>query len=422
MLSEEVIDKVVERLVRRIEQGNEYVISKIARDIKKLGRLSSKEAHELAQMLKYGGDYKKIVDRLNKITNINKKEIYKIFDEVAKSDYQFAKQFYEFRNMKYIPYDKNVVLKNQVKAIAEITANRYANIMNTKQIGLGIIDKNKKVVFKTLKTAYNDLIDEAVLNVSQGKEHFREAMFDRLKQLGNGLKVVYEQVDEETGEVKRTYRRADSVVRMHLNDSLNELHNKTQDEIGKSFNSDGVEVSVHEYPAIDHEEVQGRQFSNKEYEKLQTTGRATDYKDKKIDLHRLLKDGTPTKSFRPISMYNCYHYIFRIVLGVSKPNYNDDELDEIIQRNQDGFMYEGKHYTMYEGKQMQRKLESAIRNQKDIQIAGREADNDDVIREAQNKITLLTRKYKQVSEASGLSQKKDRLRVSGYRRKKVSKE
>ena len=418
MLNEQVIEKVVERLVRRIEQGNEYVITTIAKNIKKLGKLSTTDAHKLAQMMKYGGDYNKIVDRLNKITKINKKEIYKIFDEVAKRDYDFAEDFYKYRNKKYISYYQNEVLQKQVKAIADITSNRYENIMNTKQIGLGIVDKDNNITFKTLKIAYNELIDEAVLNVSQGKETFKNAMFKRVKELGNGLKVIYEQVDEETGEIKRSVRRADSVVRMHLNDSLNELHNATQTIIGNQFESDGVEISVHEFPAIDHELAQGRQFSNEEFKKLQEEGKATDYKNVKIDLHRTLKDGSTSKSFRPISHYNCYHYVFSIILGVNIPQYDDKKLQQIIDRNNEGFTLDGKHYTMYEGTQLQRKIESAIRNQKDIQIAGRESGLDNLVQDAQRKITLLNNKYKQVSEASGLSRKMDRLRVSGYHRVK----
>ena len=418
MLNEQVIEKVVERLVRRIEQGNEYVIKEIAQDIKKFKKISSKNAHKLAQILKYGGDYNKIVNKLNKISKVNQKEIYKIFDEVAKTDYQFAKDFYEYRNLKYIPYDQNVALKRQVNAIAKMTADKYVNLTNTKAVGLGVVNENNEVVFKTLKEAYYDIIDQAVLNLSQGKETFDDAMRKSVKELGNGLKTVYEYVDEETGEVKHRVRRLDSVVRMHLNDSLNDLHNTTQEEIGEQFDSDGVEITVHEFPAVDHELAQGRQFSNKEFNKLQTKGKAKDYKGVEIDLHRYLKDGTQADSFRPISKFNCYHYEWHIVLGVSRPQYTDKALQEIIKRNRDGFMMNGKHYTMYEGTQMQRKIESAIRNQKDIQISGRESGNDEVVQDAQSKITLLNRKYKELSEASGLSQKKERMRVSGYRRVK----
>lgn len=69
MLSDEVIEKVIERLIRRIEQGNEYVLQKIGESVKKIGTLTPSKAQELVQVLKYGGDYDKIVNKLKEITN-----------------------------------------------------------------------------------------------------------------------------------------------------------------------------------------------------------------------------------------------------------------------------------------------------------------------------------------------------------------
>ena len=51
---------------------------------------------------------------------------------------------------------------------------------------------------------------------------------------------------------------------------------------------------------------------------------------------------------RHIGEYNCYHKIFSIVLGVSKPEYTDKQLNDIRESNLSGFDFEGKHYTMYE--------------------------------------------------------------------------
>ena len=96
---------------------------------------------------------------------------------------------------------------------------------------------------------------------------------------------------------------------------------------------------------------------------------------------------------------------------------NDEEqLKKIIDDNNKGFEYEGKHYTNYEGEQMQRRMETAIREQKDIQILGRESNDMQMVDEAQKKIKILTNKYKEFSNASGLGTKMDRLRVTGYKR------
>ena len=270
MLNDEVIEKVNERLVRRIEQGNEYVIKEIAKSIKRIRDVLPEDRNTLINMLKTGGNYEKIVNKLSKITNINKKEIIKIFESVAKKDYEFAKQFYDYRKAKYIPYEKNIELKNMVNSIARMTANEYVNITKSTNIGLGLVDKNHNIEFKTLKTAYNKLIDEAVINVSSGKETFDKVMKRYIKELGYGLKVVYPTTYiDKNGEEKHYTRRLDSAIRQQLNDGLRQLHNETQKEIGKGFKSDGVEITVHLNPEPDHAEVQGRQFSNKEFDNFQ---------------------------------------------------------------------------------------------------------------------------------------------------------
>lgn len=421
MLSDEVIDKVIDRLVRRIEIGNEYVLKEIGKSIKKIGTLSPSEAHKLVQILKYGGDYDKIVKKLTEITKLNVKDIYEIFDEIAKSDYQFAKQFYDYRGKKYIPYEQNTALKQQVKALAKMTAKEYINLSRSEMLGFGMQDKNGNITFKGLKKAYNELLDEAVLNVSQGKETFNSAMFRQLKQMGTGLKVIYPSTyittDDNGNEIiKHRTMRLDSAIRMNTKDAIRSLHNDVQEIYGKQFGADGVEITVHENPAEDHAEAQGKQFSKEEYKKLQKDGVATTYDKIQIDLHKELKSGETAKDFRSISEYNCYHRIYSIVLGVSEPEYSNKELQEIRDRNEQGFDYDGKHYTMYEGTQLQRQLERAIREQKDTQILARASGNEMLIGESQQKITILTRKYKEVCEASGLPRKADRLRVPGYKR------
>ena len=93
----------------------------------------------------------------------------------------------------------------------------------------------------------------------------------------------------------------------------------------------------------DHADVQGRQFSNEEYKKLSDGEVAKDYKGVSRQLGHS-KNG----SYRHISEYNCYQKIFPIVLGVSKPEYTDKQLKEIQEKNEQGFEFEGKHYTNYE--------------------------------------------------------------------------
>ena len=405
MIDERLIDKLVERLVNRIEEANTYTLQKIGESIKKIGALSPSKAQQLAQILKYGGNYDKIVERLAKITELNVKDIYEIFEEVAKSDYAFAKQFYDYKNVKYIPYEKNITLQNHVRALANLTANQYVNFSNTLAFTKQV---NGKVVYTELAKTYQDTIDKAILSVAQGKSTFDEQMYSTIKELASsGLKTV----DYASGRSVRL----DSSVRQHMKGALRNLHNETQAIFGKEFGSDGVEISVHLNPAPDHAEVQGRQFSKEEFKKFQNDQDAVDYTGK---LFTSEHDGYDRRS---ISEYNCYHYTFDIVLGVSKPEYSVEELQKINEDNNKGFELDGVHYTNYEGTQLQRKLETEIRKQKDIQIIAKASGNKELIAHSQEKIRQLTSKYRQLSDVSGLPTKMERMRVSGYKRTSVAK-
>lgn len=424
MLNDEIIDKLNDRLVQRIEKGNQYVLEQIGKKLLQIKSLSSTEAQKLVNILKYGGDYEKIVNKLSKITKINKKDIYKIFEQVAKSDYRFAKQFYDYRNMKYIPYEKNTELKRLVNAIADTTAKTYENLANSRNIGLGIYDeRTKKITFKTLKDAYNTIIDQAVLNVSTGKETFDTMMRKTLNELDRGLKVVYQYKDKD-GKTKYYKKNLESAVRQNMTDALSQLQQKMQEEVGRQFDSDGVEITVVMNPAPDHAEVQGRQFSTvrptknqlSEFEKFQNDKDCYSY-DGKFFPATSEETGRDRRS---IGQYNCRHLPYSIILGVNIPQYTDEQLKKIIDDNNKGFEFEGKHYTNYEASQIQRRLENEIRKNKVAQISARARDDEEAIFKSQYSVTRLTNKYKQLCNIGDLTPRNDLLSVSGYRRVKVS--
>lgn len=410
MINDQTIDLLIERLIERTNKANEVFLIEIGKSIKKIRDLSPSKAHELVQILKYGGNYEEIIKKIAQYSAMNIKDIDDIFSNYAIKDQNFYEKFYQYRNIPFIPFNKNYALKTQTMALANIVKNEMYDYFRTNVLGYSIHDAKGNLVFKGLRDTYNELIDTALLNVGQGKETFDQAMSGILKEIGqSGLKTI----NYESGRNVRL----DSAVRMHLKSKLRELHNENQEIFGKEFGADGVEISVHEFPAVDHEKVQGRQFSKEEYQKLQDGLVAKDYKGKTYTLDHDGKNG-----YRPISELNCYHYKFDIVLGVSKPEYTDKQLNEIRDRNEKGFKLfdkrsgQYKKYTMYEGTQLQRNLERKIREQKDIQILAKESGNDALVLESQSNITQLTTQYKELSNISGLPYKKDRLRVASYKR------
>ena len=408
-MNEETIELLTERLVNRINMANEFFLIKIGENVKKIRGLTPTQAHQLIQILKYGGNYEEIVNEILRLTNLNIQDIDAIFNEMAKKDYAFAEQFYKYRGVEYVPYNQNKALLRQVNALASITKQEMFNYARATNLGYSIKDLQGNIKFVGLKEVYDRILDTAVLNVGTGVDTFDNAMSKIMKDIGgSGLKTV----DYASGRSIRL----DSIARMHLKGALRTLHNEVQKQVGEEFDFDGYEISVHSNPAVDHEKTQGRQFSIEEYEKLNNGLEAKDYKGNTYTLDHDHKNG-----FRPISTMSCYHYAFSIVLGVNKPEYSEEQLQKIIDDNDKGAIIDGKHYTNYEITQLQRSFERKIRKQKDIQILAKESGNKELVKESQDRITQLTNKYKEISKISGLPTRMDRLKVAKYRRVSVAK-
>ena len=392
MLSNKVEEELADRIADRINETNTYILEKIGNVINEISMLNPSQAYQLGQMIKYGGSYNEIAKRLAKISGKNVSEIYKIFEEVAKNNKQFAKQFYQYRGLDYIPYSKDVALQNQVLSIGNLTAQTYFNISNSSVVGYIFKDNQGNNIFKNIEQTYRETIDRAILSVSQGKKDFYSEMRDTLKQLGKSGLVQY-----ESGRA----RRLDSAVRMNMLDGIRQLNIETSLRFGQEYGADGVEISVHEAPAPDHADIQGRQFSNEEYEKLENGEIAKDIKGNTYD----------GAEKRHIAELNCYHKVFNIVIGVSNPEYTDEQLKKILEDNKKGFEFEGKHYSLYEGTQLQRRIETEIRKQKDTQILAKASGYKELVEESQRKITLLNKKYNNLCNVSGLKPKKQRMSV-----------
>lgn len=407
-MNERLEQLFIERVIRRQEKANESILREIGRILKEIGELKFSELYSINQQLKYGESLDKIIKTLSEIADINELEIYKMLEKSSIVNLEQSKKYYLARGIDFIPYEENIALQMQVESIARATNRIYSNIALT--TGFTYLDMAGNKVTKPLQRAYWDIIDEAIFNVRQGKETFDEALKKQIKVLGeSGIQSI-----EYTSG---THRRIDSALRMNMQDGLNQLNIKQQEIIGEQFGADGFEVTVHEYPAEDHEMIQGHMFTKEEFNKLQDFNYMGQIKD--IDGNIYVRGAE--EHIRPIGELHCYHRAFSVVIGVDEPRYTDKQLKEIRTKNNDGFEFEGKHYTLYDGEQLLRNIELNLRKNKDIQILGRASDNAELVGEAQTKITQLTTKYHEILKASGLRSKLDRARVAGYHRVSIEK-
>lgn len=389
MKDDKKLELLLERFYNRFNQYNKKVLEKLGEAIKKFDGVSPSMAHKIAQELKYGTDIDDLMAELSRLSGKSIKDIEEAFDLVAKENVAFAEVYAKAKNMEFVDYKDNDQLKRLVKGIAGETNATFKNISKTRAIGFVLKDKYGKKTFKNLKDTYIDLIDEAVFNVEIGVSDYQSAMRGVIKQLADsGVKIHEEKVGYPSGY----NRRIDSSVRQNVLTGVRKINITTQKIVGRQYGADGIEISAHSPCAEDHLSIQGKQFSNKEFKKLNASLE------------------------RPIGEYNCRHFVFSIVLGVNQPSYSDKMLNQMNIESQSIIEYEGKKYTAYEITQVQRKIETEIRKQKDQQIIARASGNKELVKESQDKITQLTNKYKEISKISGLPTRMDRLKVAKYRR------
>jgi len=359
------------------------------------------DVYKLERLLKTGSDVKEINKFLAEQTGLNEKDIKKLIKDIALDAYVDTKPYFDYRNKPFIPFAENKALQNIVNSIASATAKEFINLSKSQAIGFLIRDLKhpNKLKFQSVKDTYMSVIDEAVQASSQGIIDYNTAMRKTMKQLvDSGVRKMY----WDSGYTQRL----DTAVRRNILDGIRAVNQGVQDEVGKQFEADGKEITVHANSAPDHEPVQGHQFTNEEYEKLQTKQAFEDAIGNKF---------APIE--RAIGTLNCRHFTYSIIIGVSKPIYSLAELEKMKQDNAKGYtLPNGKHLTMYECTQKQRQLETLIRQNKDGQIAAKEEGDMELAMKYQGKIDRYTKEYKAFSKACGLSTKMKKATVSGYRR------
>jgi len=394
MKDDKKLELLLERFYNRFNQYNTKVIKKMGEAIKKFDGVSPAVAHQIAQELKYGLDINNLIDELSKLSGKTIKEIEEALDIVAEENVSFAEVYAKAKNAEFINYKDNEQLQRLVKSIAGETNAIFKNISNSKMVGFVLKDNNGNRIFKNLKQTYNDLIDEAVFNVATGVSDYQSAMRGVMKQLADsGIKIHEEKVGYKSG-----YNvRIDSAVRQNVLDGIRKINVNIQQQVGKEFGANAIELSLTFPCADDHAPYEGKIYTHKEFENIQNSLE------------------------RPFFQWNCRHFGFQVVKGISQPQYTQKYLDQKHAQEHEEFYFEGKKINQVEANDLMRKIETSIRRNKDAQIIGRSAGNKEIVANSQQNITALTHKYNELSKVSNLPTYKNRLVVSGYRRVNASK-
>jgi len=379
MLSDSKLTDYAYIVSARFEAVNSHYIKLMAEQIKEIGQLSHSNLHRLQQMIKMQQNIDTINYLLAQETGRTLEELYQIYDMSGMSLYGDTYNLYTARGIAQLPFEQNTRIQQYLESMKQLTANTFVNLSTT----------------TALYEPYRHLVDTAIDAVVSGTGSYDELI--RAQLTDTSLSPLVRNADEG---LRITYasghtRRLDSAIRMNILDGVREVNNGIREQVGKEFGADGVEITVHALCAKDHVNIQGKQFSNKEFKKMNDS----------------LK--------RKISTCNCKHATFPIILGVSKPAYTDEELASYKTNSEQTVTVDGREMTKYEATQVQRRVETEIRKVKDKYIFADTMGDTKSATRAKARVETLKKHYNNVSRQAGLTPKLDRAYVQGYTGKQV---
>ena len=384
ILNDEDISSLPDPISDNMTALQKYVVERICKRLKSIGRLSASDAQAPKSAVEYAGaDMRAIQKELSRIMGLNEKAVESLFEDVAAENVDFANTYFKARGMEELKdYTENAALRSFVEAAKKAAQDGVTNLSSTTMIGF---KSGKRVV--SLREYYIQIVDRAITFAQTGTVDYHTAMRSAVKEMARG---GLRRVTFESGYS----RRLDSQVRMNLLDGIRQLNMAMMEQTGKEFGADGVEISAHALCAPDHQHIQGKQYSLAEFDRL----------------NRSLE--------RPVGELNCHHFTTPIVLGVSKPVYSTSELREINKRSNAKVTYETvengkrvkKTVTRYEASQGQRTREAAIRYARD-ELEALKAEGDELgARKAKTRVANMTAEYKRFCRDVGLTPRLERTR------------
>ncbi|GHU38824.1 hypothetical protein FACS1894105_13150 [Clostridia bacterium] len=289
-----------------------------------------------------------------------------------------------------MPFEDNVAVQKMIADIEAAIAHNIKGIVGSGISGTtAFLLANKDGKSESLAKVYGETVDYAIMQVKSGNADYHSAMRRAIKNMSDeGISTV----EYDSGY----HRRLDTSIRNAFSGGMQKLSQAQSEQLGTEIGADGMEVTYHVGARETHIDMGGEQFT-------------MDYF--KREIQPLLDEP------------NCYHRAYPVLLGISARAYTPDEVKELHKNDREkSIEFEGKKYTAYEASQMQRRIETAIRREKDRAVNFAASGDKDQARVSKAKVAALNGKYKQFNDATGLKSKDNRLTVSGYTGGKVSAE
>ena len=313
------------------------LIKDISRRVQKAGAITDTAEYQIYRAQALGEGKKAIEQAVSKQIGISEEVIASLFEYVAD---------------KSLSPDENGSLKRMTEAYTRMTQSKTRELLRD----LWADTPEGKV--QPLQTAYARAMDFAFRQVATGTLDLNTAIRRAVTPLAKrGLRTIEQKSGRSVG--------VEYACRRYIMDQLGQLDDEIQHADHDALGCDGWEISAHAACAPDHEPIQGRQYGDAEFEKLNNS------------LQR--------------------------------------RIGHLKDDNERGVVYNGYRYTLYEAGQEQSRIENGIRLIKRQILADEETESPD-LQKHQIKLRVVQAEYARFCKAVGLPTRSERLQVAGFGR------
>lgn len=375
MLTTDQIDALSQRAEQISDILSDFLIGDIAERISEAGQLTGTASYEVWRLQNLGVSQDKLKKELKKRLNISLSEVEDLLKQSAEAGYNF--DISRFPTADAIPFAENTSLQQIVNAAVQMAQEDFSNIVQT----IGFVGPDGGVL--ELTQAYQQACDYAFQKAVTGTQDMYSAIREATRNLAEkGIRFI----DYESG----VHTSMEAAVRRCVMGGMGLMQEKISQDNHDYLGCDGWEISAHHGCAPDHEPIQGKQYDDKTYQSINGSLQ------------------------RRIGTLNCGHAAFPIIMGVNSPQYSAAELEEMRKENEEGVTFEGRHYSLYDATQRQRKFERSIRKQKRRILIDQKTGDTEKLQADQIRLVRLRQEYARFSKGTGLRQQWERAETAGF--------
>lgn len=381
-MTENEIEKLTAKVGNIFSELEIRIMMDIVRRIKENGFATASVDWQISRLQQLGMAEEDIRGWIQSALQATDVEMNRIFSDEVYRQYYEQEHYYKLAGLQQIPFQDNIVLQQLVEATKKQLQGEYQNLAGS----MGFAIRNPatgRIQSSPLMDYYRSTMDQVVMDIRSGAFDYNTVLKRTVNQMSaSGVRYI----EYDSGHRDRI----DVAARRAILTGFRQVQGKIMEQVADELGTDMYEVTFHRGARPTHQPWQGKVWSMQQ-----------------------LRDVCGLGDVAGLKGANCRHD-YRPFPPGSVRNYTDEWLEQQIQEENTPKEYHGKQYTTYEATQQQRKMERAMRAQREkIKLLKEGGADEQEIILAKAKYQGQMQTYKDFSEKMGLKEQKVRITQDG---------